>query len=168
MADLAGRIDPPGRRIVVFSIPGDRRDEDIRDAAAACLPHFTHFVCKADIGRRGRGYDELPKLTREYLLELGVEDDNIHVIPEEDKAVEFSLNMAEEGDLLVITAEDLPGTWKQITTFDSDDRPTKETLPGTKVFPPGKAREYELESDEEIIIDDRGARISSTASEGDD
>jgi cyanophycin synthetase len=162
MAELADRLDPVGRRSIVFSVPGDRRDEDIGESAAACLPQFTHFVCKADSNRRGRGDDEVPQLVRKYLLELGVDESNITVIAEEEAAVDYALNNAEEGDLLVITADDLTRTWKQIINLNSDKEETKETIPGTKVFVPEKAKRFVLDQDEELIIDERGVRLASS------
>jgi len=165
MADLADRLEPTGRRSIVFSAPGDRRDEDIRESVQACLPQFTHFICKADINRRGRGHDELPQLVRKYLLELGVDEDNISVIPEEEAAVDHALEAAEEGDLLVITADDLTRTWKQIINFNTDKMDTKATIPGTKVFVPEKAKRFVLDQDEELIIDERGVRLASSEPE---
>ncbi|MCP4331503.1 MAG: cyanophycin synthetase [Gammaproteobacteria bacterium] len=165
MAELAGRLDPVGRRTIVISVPGDRRDEDIRESCEACLPHFTHFVCKADLNRRGRGHDELPQLVRKYLLELGVDDANITVIAEEEAAVDHALNNAEEGDLLVITADDLTRTWKQIVNLNSDRGESKETIPGTKVFVQEKAKRFVLDQDEELIIDERGVRLASSEPE---
>ncbi|MCP4768905.1 MAG: cyanophycin synthetase [Gammaproteobacteria bacterium] len=165
MADLADRLEPTGRRSIVFSAPGDRRDEDIRESVQACLPQFTHFICKADINRRGRGHDELPQLVRKYLLELGVDEANITVIPEEEAAVEHALEGAEEGDLLVITADDLTRTWKQIINFNTDKIDTKATIPGTKVFVPEKAKRFVLDQDEELIIDERGVRLASSEPE---
>jgi len=162
MAELADRLDPVGRRSIVFSVPGDRRDQDIRESAAACLPQFTHFVCKADSNRRGRGDDEVPQLVRKYLLELGVGENNIIVIAEEEAAVDYALNNAEEGDLLVITADDLTRTWKQIINLNSDKEESKETIPGTKVFVPEKAKRFVLDQDEELIIDERGVRLASS------
>ena len=145
----------------MFSVPGDRRDEDVRDSVEACLPQFTHFVCKADNNRRGRGDDEIPQLARKYLLELGVDDANITVIADEAKAVDFALNDAEAGDLLVITADDLTRTWKQIINFNTDKQADKETIPGTKVFVPEKAKRFVLDQDEELIVDERGVRLAS-------
>jgi cyanophycin synthetase len=163
MAELAERLDPAGRRTIVFSVPGDRRDEDIRESVEACLPQFTHFVCKADINRRGRGHDEVPQLVRKYLLEFGIDDANITVIPEEEEAIDHALKNAEEGDLLVITADDLTRSWKQIINLnsDSDKAETKETIPGTKVFVQEKAKRFVLDQDEELIIDERGVRLAS-------
>ncbi len=165
MAELAERLDPVGKRTIVLSVPGDRRDEDIRESCQACLPEFTHFVCKADLNRRGRGHDELPQLVRKYLLELGVDDDNITVIAEEEAAIDYALNHAEEGDLLVITADDLTRSWKQIINLNSDQRETKETIPGTKVYVQEKEKRFVLDQDEELIIDERGVRLASNEPE---
>jgi len=161
MAELADRLEPAGRRTIVISVPGDRRDQDIRESVEACLPQFTHFVCKADINRRGRGHDEIPQLVRKYLIELGVDDANITVIADEEPAVEHALSGAGEGDLLVITADDLTRTWKQIINFNTDKIEDKDTIPGTKVFVPEKAKRYVLDQDEELIIDERGVRLAS-------
>lgn len=160
MADLADKLEPAGKRVMVISVPGDRRDEDIRNSVKACLPHFTHFVCKADQNRRGRGHDELPQLLRRYLMEEGIADENIWVVADEEPAVDKGLAIAEEGDLVVITADDLQRTWKQIINLNSDKIEDKKTIPGTKVFVPERAKRYVLEQDEELIIDERGVRLA--------
>jgi cyanophycin synthetase len=168
MAELAGRLEPAGKSTIVMSVPGDRRDEDIRESIAACLPQFTHFVCKADINKRGRGHDELPQLMRKFLLELGVDDKNISTFSDENEAIESALNSAEEGDLLVITADDLPRAWKQIINLNSERPESKETIPGTKVFVQEKAKRFVLDHDEELIIDERGVRLASSEPEDGD
>jgi len=161
MAELADRLDPAGRRTIVFSVPGDRRDEDIRDSVQACLPEFTDFVCKADTNRRGPGDDEVPQLARQYLMELGIDDSRITVIADEEAAIDHALNAAQEGDLLVITADDLARSWKQIINLNSDQVESKETIPGTKVYVPERAKRFVLDQDEELIIDERGVRLAS-------
>ncbi len=165
MADLAGRLEPAGKSIMVISVPGDRRDEDIRESVEACLPEFTHFVCKADNNRRGRGHDELPQLMRQYLIEKGVGEDNITVIADEEPAVDHALAMGQEGDLIVITADDLQRTWKQIINLNGDKEEHKKTIPGTKVFVPERAKRYVLDQDEELIIDERGVRLARSEPE---
>ena len=168
MADLADRLEPTGRRIMVISTPGDRRDEDIRDSVNACLPEFTHFIVKADSNRRGRGHDEIPQLMRSYLIDAGIDDANITVIADEEPAVDFALNMATEGDLVVITADDLQRTWKQIINLNGDKPEDKKTIPGTKVFVPEAEKRYVLDQDEEIIIDERGVRLATSEPEDSD
>ena len=168
MGDLADKLDPVGKRTLVISAPGDRRDEDIRTSVRACLPNFTHFVCRADNNRRGRGFDEIPQLLRSYLLEEGVDDANIAVVPDEEPAVDFALSNAEEGDLLVVTGDDLARCWKQIINFNTDKPNNKETIPGTKVYLPERAKRYVLDEDEELIIDERGVRLARSEPEDGD
>jgi len=165
MADLADKLEPAGKRLMVFSVPGDRRDEDIRDSAKACLPHFTHFVCKADNNRRGRGNDEVPQLLKTYLMEEGVPEENIWVFSDESPAIDYGLSIAEEGDLVVITADDLQAAWKKIINLNSDKDETKKTMPGTKVFLPEREKRYVLDQDEELIIDERGVRLATSEPE---
>ncbi|MEM7562045.1 MAG: cyanophycin synthetase [Pseudomonadota bacterium] len=168
IAGLADRLEPAGRRTVVFSVPGDRRDEDVRDSVKACLPEFTHFVCKADINRRGRGHDEIPQLVRKYLIEEGIDDANITVLPDENEAIQYALDNADEGDLLVITADDLTKAWKQIINWNNDGEESKEIIPGTKVFVPEKAKRVVLDQDEALIIDERGVRLAHSDPEDGD
>jgi len=168
MANLVDKLEPEGKRIIVISVPGDRRDEDIRESVEACLPHFTHFICNADINRRGRGHDEVPQLIRKYLCEFGVDDSNIWVIADEVPAIEYALNMAEAGDLVLVTADDLQRAWKLIINLNSDKPESKEIIPGTKVFVPEREKRYVLDQDEEIIIDERGVRLASSEPEDGD
>jgi len=165
MADLADKLEPAGRRIMVISVPGDRRDEDIRDSAKACLPHFTHFVCKADNNRRGRGNDEVPQLLKTCLMEEGVPEENIWVFGDEMPAIDYGLSIAEEGDLVVITADDLQAAWKKIINLNSNKDESKETMPGSKVFKPEREKRYVLDQDEELIVDERGVRLARSEPE---
>ena len=63
---------------------------------------------------------------------------------------------------------DLQRTWKQIINLNSDKPKNKETIPGTKVFVPERAKRYVLDEDEELIIDERGVRLARSEPEGDD
>jgi cyanophycin synthetase len=48
----------------------------------------------------------------------GVPAENIHVIPDEQQAIDAALNLAEAGDLLLIFGDALARCWKQITKFN--------------------------------------------------
>jgi cyanophycin synthetase len=110
----------------------------------------------------------VPQLIRKYLREFGVDDSNIWVIADEVPAIEHALNMAEAGDLVLVTADDLQRAWKLIINLNSDKPESKEILPGTKVFVPEREKRYVLDQDEEIIIDERGVRLASTEPEDGD
>jgi cyanophycin synthetase len=117
MADLAGRLDVRGRRIVVVAGPGDRRDEDLRAIALAVAGRFDHYVCRRDDGLRGRAPDEVPQMIAATLREQGVPDSAISLIPDEQQAIDAALRMGRPGDLLLVFADALTRSWKQIIKF---------------------------------------------------
>ena len=94
MSAMSDRMEIKGRRLCVTSMPGDRRDEDVADAAAVLAGHFDHFICKADDRRRGRDHDEIPKMLKAGLIAGGVSEDAISIIPDEVEAVDAGLAMA--------------------------------------------------------------------------
>jgi cyanophycin synthetase len=117
MSDLAARLDVRGRRIVVLAGPGDRRDEDIRAIAAAVAGRFDHYICRRDDGLRGRASDEVPRMLAAVLRERGVPESAIAIIPDEQEAIAAALAMGETGDLLMIFADALTRSWKQVIKF---------------------------------------------------
>jgi cyanophycin synthetase len=120
MADLAQRLDVTGRRIVVLAGPGDRRDEDLIAIAHAVAGRFDHYVCRRDDSLRDRASDEVPRLQAAALRATGVPAEAISVIPDEQEAIDAALRMGQPGDLLLIFADALVRSWKQITKFKPD------------------------------------------------
>jgi cyanophycin synthetase len=117
LADLAQRLDVTGRRIVVLAGPGDRRNEDLVAIANAVAGRFDHYICRRDDNLRERAADEVPRIQAQALRAAGVPDGAISVIPDEQEAIEAALRMGEAGDLLLIFADALVRSWKQITKF---------------------------------------------------
>jgi cyanophycin synthetase len=163
MCTLVDRFEPDGKRIVVLSAPGDRRDEDIREIAEIAAGHFDHFICRCDDNRRGRGEDEVAVMLKNRLLEEGIESDRIEVIPDEQEATTRALEVAEAGDLILVLADAIKRTWKQIIYFNSgahvEDAPKRSSvnieLPETD--------DFNFHDDLEIISDERGVRIAREA-----
>jgi cyanophycin synthetase len=120
MADLAQRLDVTGRRIVVLAGPGDRRDEDLVAIASAVAGRFDHYICRRDDSLRDRAPDEVPRIQAAALRAAGVREDAISVIPDEQEAIDAALRMGQAGDLLLVFADALVRSWKQVTKFRSD------------------------------------------------
>ena len=120
LADLAQRLDVRGRRLVVVAGPGDRRDEDIKDIARAVAGRFDHYICRRDDGLRGRDGDAVPKMIAAVLREEGVRDEQITLIPDEQEAIDHALKMGRPGDLLLIFADALTRSWKQVIKFKAE------------------------------------------------
>jgi cyanophycin synthetase len=117
MADLAQRLDVTGRRIVVMAGPGDRRDEDLVAIAQAVAGRFDHYICRRDDSLRERASDEVPRIQATALRAAGISEAAISIIPDEQEAIEAALRMGQPGDLLLIFADALVRSWKQITKF---------------------------------------------------
>jgi cyanophycin synthetase len=120
MADLAQRLDVTGRRIVVLAGPGDRRDEDLVAIAHAVAGRFDHYVCRRDDSLRDRAPDEVPRLQAAALQARGVPEQAISIIPDEQEAIDAALRMGQPGDLLLVFADALVRSWKQVTKFRAD------------------------------------------------
>jgi cyanophycin synthetase len=117
MSELAQRLDVPGKRIVVLAAPGDRRDEDLVAIARAAAGRFDHYICRRDDALRGRGPEEVPRIQAAALQAAGVRADAISVIPDEQAAIDAALHMGAPGDLVLIFADVLVRSWKQIIKF---------------------------------------------------
>lgn len=117
MAELAQRLDVPGRRIVVLAGPGDRRDEDLIAIARAVAARFDHYICRRDDNLRDRKPDEVPRIQAAALRAAGVPEAAISVIPDEQAAINAALEMGQPGDLVLVFADALVRSWKQITKF---------------------------------------------------
>jgi cyanophycin synthetase len=162
MTDLAARLDVSGQRIVVLAGPGDRRDEDIRAIAQTVAGHFDHYYCRRDDALRGRDGDEVPRLLSETLRANGVPDEQISVIPEEQRSVDAALRRARAGDLLLIFGDQITRSWKQIVNFHAEGalRPitAEYAVPRPVVTEP--ALELAVRDLNSLVRDERGVRLA--------
>ncbi len=169
MCETIDRFETEGRKIVLISAPGDRRDEDILEMSRIAAGHFDHYVCKADDNRRGRDLREVPLLLSKGLKQNGVEQSHIEIIEDETEAVDAALRMAESGDLLLIFGDDITRCWKQIIHFNPDNiEPVKQAgeasdkgyvLPDPGAFSYGEGQK--------IIRDERGVRLAKVDEQSD-
>jgi cyanophycin synthetase len=140
MADLAQRLDVTGRRIVVLAGPGDRRDEDLVAIAHAVAGRFDHYICRRDDSLRDRAPDEVPRLQAAALQAQGVPERAISIIPDEQEAIDAALRMGQPGDLLLVFADALVRSWKQVTKFRPDGAGVAEpAAKSASIGGPGKA-----------------------------
>jgi cyanophycin synthetase len=172
MADLAQRLDVLGRRIVVLAGPGDRRDEDLAAIAKAVAGRFDHYICRRDDNLRDRAADEVPRIQAAALSAAGVPAEAISIIPDEQEAIEAALRMGESGDLLLIFADALVRSWKQITKFKPAGgaarsagalpaRPARPLQNEKAVEPKSEVAAADMEFDlDGLIRDERGVRLA--------
>jgi cyanophycin synthetase len=160
MCQLVERLEPKGRKICVLAAPGDRRDEDIAEIARIAARRFDHYICRRDDNLRGRASDEVPLMLREGLLANGVPAEQIQVVPEEATAVEAALRRARAEDLVLVFADALTRSWKQIVHFKPEfgavvaDGPAHVPLE----LPPAPA--MALDGGQVLVRDERGVRLA--------
>jgi cyanophycin synthetase len=166
MADLAQRLDVTGRRIIVVAGPGDRRDEDLEAIARAVAGRFDHYICRRDDNLRNRVSDEVPRLIAKTLMGEGVPESAISIVPDEQEAIDAALNMGQPGDLLLVFADALTRSWKQITKFrpaGAAETPARvATAPPVSMISDTPA-EPALMSFEGLLRDERGIRVAPEA-----
>jgi cyanophycin synthetase len=172
MADLAQRLEVAGRRIVVLAGPGDRRDEDLIAIARAVAGRFDHYICRRDDNLRDRKPDEVPRMQAAALKAAGVPEEAISIIPDEQEAISSALQMGQPGDLLLIFADALVRSWKQIIKFKPAGVSAPQPLPpplavslepgadGSAAAPDAAVATFSLEG---LIRDERGVHFAPEA-----
>jgi cyanophycin synthetase len=171
MADLAQRLEVTGRRIVVLAGPGDRRNEDLIAIARSVAGRFDHYICRRDDNLRERKADEVPRIQAAALEAAGVSQQAISVIPDEQEAINAALEMGQPGDLLLIFADALVRSWKQIIKFKPAGAAPPPPVPppqlleagangGARLGEPAAAPNFSLEG---LIRDERGVHFAPEA-----
>ena len=158
MADLAQRLDAQ-RRIVVMAGPGDRRDQDLIEIAGAVAGKFDHYICRRDDSLRGRDGDEVPRILAQALQAAGVTKAAITIIPDEQEAIDAGLRMGKPGDLLVIFADALTRSWKQIIRFQPDGAMPKVSKPAEVPTLETNLDAQLVAAMEGVVRDERGLRF---------
>ncbi len=119
LGQLIDRLRPSHRRVIgVVGMPGDRRDSDIAEIGELAGHLFDLVLIKEDEDRRGRAPGEVASLLAGGLSRGGLDPRALCIVPEEVRAVSAALNLAREGDLVVIMADDLEAVWSRVSTHE--------------------------------------------------
>ncbi|MEO8226013.1 MAG: cyanophycin synthetase [Gemmatimonadota bacterium] len=158
MVQLVDGLDGGGRRIVVLSAPGDRRDEDVREIARILAGNFDHYICRRDDALRGRGSDEIPRMLQETLIAEGVPPEEIEVVPDEVDATEHALDAARANDLVLVFGDNITRSWEQIINF----RPVEAERRATRRARSGPTATTPVPSEQPVtyVRDTRGVRYA--------
>lgn len=94
-----------GRLVCVLGLPGDRRDEDLRESARAVGSVFDRVIIRDDLDLRGRKPGEVAGIIRQGLLDAGLPESHIAERREEADAVALAVHDALPGDLILYIAD---------------------------------------------------------------
>jgi cyanophycin synthetase len=93
------------RLVCVLGLPGDRRNEDIREAARIVGTNFDRVILRDDFDLRGRQPGEVAGVLREGLMAGGLAEDKISHRHAELEAIGLAVAEAQPGDLIVYIAD---------------------------------------------------------------
>jgi cyanophycin synthetase len=118
LGEVVEGLRPGYQRIIgMVSIPGDRREEDIRAMGRIAAPIFDEIVVRERPDGRGRPEGEVTELIAQGALAMGFPEDHLHRVLEEPHAIEFCLRMANPGDLVVLTPTEISQAWEQVVAY---------------------------------------------------
>ena len=145
--------------------PGDRRDEDLHAIAKAVAGRFDHYICRRDDNLRDRAPDEVPRMIAHALWSPKAwPSRQISIIPDEQEAIDAALHMGQPGDLLLVFADALVRSWKQITKFRPAGAPEPQARTAVPAPPPtlseAGTEPPPLSSLEGLLRDERGIRLA--------
>lgn len=162
MADLVTRMECSGRRICVLAGPGDRRDEDIRAMARIAGKAFDKTILRRDDDLRGRQPNEVPDIMADEMRKNNVPEDKYEIICDEQQAIEGALRQAKRGDLLLVFADKVSRSWKQIIYFQPEHKSVPPPAPSEvpMVIPFAIDARRGVVEGAELIEDSRGVRIA--------
>ena len=100
--DLVSRLGHK-RRLIVFDVVGDRRDEDLREICRLIAPRCQYAIVYEDKHYlRGRTPGELMDLVEKAFLAAGFDSGNFEKISAETDAIGRALSLAQKDDLVCI------------------------------------------------------------------
>ena len=114
------------RVIGMVSIPGDRRDDDIREMGGLAGQIFDEIVFREAPDGRGRPSGEVNSLMSEGALAVGMPSDRLRRIIDEAEAVDACLRAAGRGDLVVLLPTSVKAVWQQVQAFSPTRRQPSE------------------------------------------
>ncbi len=98
---------PHKYRTVIMTVPGDRRDEDIREMGEIAAKAFDRIVIRHGHYLRGRDPEEMAVLLQEGIARTG-SDLQVRVIPNGRDAIHHAIKYARKGELVVTLADIVP------------------------------------------------------------
>jgi cyanophycin synthetase len=112
LMDFVERVEAR-RRVGVVTVPGDRRDEDIR-AVGRLAARLDRVIVKEDDDPRGRARGEIAALLIGGLEDGGMPRDRVEIVHAEHAAVARLVSLLDEGDLGVVLADDVRAVLDQL------------------------------------------------------
>lgn len=106
-----------GQSIAMISIPGDRREAEIRAMGEIGAQAFDTLVFRETPDNRGRPRGEVIRLMTEGAVAAGARADRLHGVRVEARAVEACLRLSRPGDVVVLLPTQIEQVWGQVEAY---------------------------------------------------
>ncbi len=93
-------------KIGIITSPGDRRDEDIRNAGMNAAKMFDRIIIRHDRDSRGRSYEEITRLIKEGIESVRT-DIPVFVVSDEVESIQYAMAIACNNAFIVVCSEDV-------------------------------------------------------------
>lgn len=105
-----------GRKILRFGVSPNASEAACLAAATTAAGHFDHYICSAKAGEVAPGKVDTAKVLKYGLIAAGIEEKNIEIFTDSDRATEYPLSLCQAGDLLILVTSgaNLAPTWEQV------------------------------------------------------
>jgi cyanophycin synthetase len=118
LGEVVSHLRPHHDRVIgVVSVPGDRRDDDIRELGRIAATVFDDLVFRERPDGRGRTAGGVIALLFEGAIAAGMREQRILRVMDEHDAVQTALELARPNDLVVISPTEVTASWNQIQDF---------------------------------------------------
>lgn len=118
LATYLDTLRRPDRRFIgSYSVPGDRRDEDLIGMGRLTARIFDELVFRETPDGRGRPAGEINAMMSRGAIEGGMAADHIHRVIDEMEAARFALNLARPGDVVVLSPTQVDLVWSLVNSF---------------------------------------------------
>jgi cyanophycin synthetase len=104
-------------RLAVVAVPGDRREEDMRELGRVAARYFDDVIIREDRNPRGRARGETAAHVAEGVRERiqeGARAGNMEIVIDEMEAVRRALDRSRPGDLVVLCVDDAGAVWNEL------------------------------------------------------
>jgi cyanophycin synthetase len=116
---LAKSVGALGKRhtVTIFTLPGDRRDEDLIASTLATIPFSDRYILHDSTDRRERAVNEVPELMRKY-LPANVPTE---IVAGQVEALHRAWQILSPGDRLVVIVDKPKETHEALLALTSSD-----------------------------------------------